>query len=286
MYYLIIIAVVLFGVGFATQDVYRKMRGDNLKISLQFALIGSIAGFIVLFAYNKFRFEFTPFTLLMSFATAISGIAFTFCSFKALGIINLSLYSVFSMLGGMLLPFVQGIALYGEKMTVAKGVCLVLITAALALTIEKGGNKKAILYYLGVFMLNGASGVIAKFFTEGAYAKTSATGFSVLSVLCLVLLCAVLLPFFPKKKHPTMPITWTSSAVAAANGIINKVANLLLVFALATVDASVQYPMVTGGVMIVSTAICYLQRKKPTVKELCSVALAFLGTLALFLIPV
>ena len=61
---------------------------------------------------------------------------------------------------------------------------------------------------------------------------------------------------------------------------------LLLVFALATVDASVQYPMVTGGVMIVSTVICYLQRKKPTVKELLSVALAFLGTLALFLIPV
>ena len=190
------------------------------------------------------------------------------------------------MLGGMLLPFVQGIALYGEKITVAKGVCLVLITAALALTIEKGGNKKAILYYLGVFVLNGASGVIAKFFTEASYTKTSATGFSVLSVLCLAVLSGALLPFFSSKKYPTTPFTWSSTAVAAANGVINRVANLLLVFALATVDASVQYPMVTGGVMIVSTVICYLQRKKPTVKELLSVALAFLGTLALFLIPV
>ena len=66
----------------------------------------------------------------------------------------------------------------------------------------------------------------------------------------------------------------------------NKIANLLLVIALAHVDASVQYPMVTGGVMIVSTAICFFGKKKPQKKELISVALAFLGMLALFIIPI
>jgi len=52
------------------------------------------------------------------------------------------------------------------------------------------------------------------------------------------------------------------------------------------VEASVQYPMVTGGVMIVSTVISCFGKNKPSVKELASVGLAFIGMLTLFAIPI
>jgi drug/metabolite transporter (DMT)-like permease len=68
--------------------------------------------------------------------------------------------------------------------------------------------------------------------------------------------------------------------------VINRVANLLLVFALVYVDSSVQYPMVTGGTMIVSTLISCFGEKKPKRKEAMGVGLAFLGMCALFFIPV
>ena len=55
--------------------------------------------------------------------------------------------------------------------------------------------------------------------------------------------------------------------------------------ALSHVDASVQYPMVTGGVMIVSTLLCLFGPKKPSRRELLSVLIGFAGMLALFLIP-
>jgi len=61
-------------------------------------------------------------------------------------------------------------------------------------------------------------------------------------------------------------------------------ANFLLVIALANVDASVQYPMVTGGTIIVSTALSFWDVKKPTSREMFSVGLAFVGILSLFLI--
>ena len=77
-----------------------------------------------------------------------------------------------------------------------------------------------------------------------------------------------------------------AGAVSAGNGALNKIANFILVLALARVDASVQYPMVTGGVIIASTLICYLGDRRPSRRELISVGLAFLGMLALFLIPV
>ena len=47
-----------------------------------------------------------------------------------------------------------------------------------------------------------------------------------------------------------------------------------------------QYPMVTGGTMIVSTLICFFGDKKPSEKEMISVGFAFVAMLLLFLIPV
>jgi drug/metabolite transporter (DMT)-like permease len=80
--------------------------------------------------------------------------------------------------------------------------------------------------------------------------------------------------------------SFAGTAIGAASGIANKIANLVLVIALAHVDASVQYPMVTGGVMIVSTLICFFGKNKPSKKEVLSIIVAFIGLLLLFAIPI
>lgn len=286
MYALIVLSVVMFGITFAIQDNYRKLRGSSLKISLQFAFIGGVGSVIVLLIANGFKVEFTPFTLIMSLAGTLIGIGYTFCSFKALGIINLSLYSLFSMLGGMLLPFLQGIIIYDEDFTLAKGVCLVFIVVALALTVEKGEKSKGFIYYAGVFALNGLSGVFSKIFTSSTLPKTSDTGYTLLSSICLVVISLAILLIFFRKKDDAPKIGIKDTSLALASGAINKIANLLLIIALYYVEASVQYPMVTGGVMIISTLICFLQKQKPSKKEIASIILAFIGMLALFVIPI
>lgn len=286
MYYaLILLSVVMFGGCFALNDEYRKINGSSIKISLQFSLISSAAGFLVLLIMNGFKIEFSLFTLAVAAAAALSGFGFTFCGFKALGRINLSLYSLFSMLGGMVLPFLQGIIFYSEAFTVAKAVCLAFIVLALMITVEwRGGKRGGVIYYIGIFVLNGLSGVLSKIFEASSYEKTSARGYSILICLCSIVLSAIALLIMRKAEAPKP--TPLSLGIGAASGITNKVANLFLVIALAHVDASVQYPMVTGGVMIVSTAICFFGKKKPSKKELISVSLAFLGMLALFIIPI
>ena len=144
MYYaLIFIAVAMFGGCFALNDVYRERRGSSLKISMEASFIGAVAAIICLIIINKFKFEFTPFTLIMSIISAVNAIGFTVFSFKALNSINLSLYSLFSMLGGMALPFAQGIIFYDEKITVAKVVCVVFICLALACTISSTRASKS-----------------------------------------------------------------------------------------------------------------------------------------------
>lgn len=297
-YVLILISVLMFGGGFALQDVYRKKRGSGLLISMESSCIGSVAGLVVLLIINGFCLEITPFTLLMAVWTALNGMAFTFCSFRALEYINLSLFSLFTMLGGMALPFFQGILFYNEHFTLAKGVCIVFICTSLICTVQKGDKKSRVIYYVGIFIFNGLSGVISKIFTESNYVKASAAGYSILIAIATALLSGIAwfvmcvskrrkglenVDDMQKISNKNLLISY---GIGGLQGAINKIANFLLVIALSYVDASVQYPMVTGGTMIVSTVISFLGDKKPSKKEVLSVALAFLGMLALFLIPV
>jgi drug/metabolite transporter (DMT)-like permease len=260
---------------------------------MESACIGAFAGIIVLLAIDGFAFEYTPFTLLMAVLTALNGMAFTFCSFRALDYINLSLFSLFSMLGGMVLPFFQGILFYGEDFTFAKGVCVVFIIMALLCTLEKSEKKKGMVYYVGIFVLNGMAGVISKIFATGTLPKTSAAGYSVWCAAVTILLSGIAwIVLVQREKRRALvavlrekKVMLQSYGIGALCGAVNKVANFLLVLALVHVDASVQYPMVTGGTMIVSTALSFFGEKKPNKREMLGVFLAFMGMLALFLIP-
>lgn len=286
MYFgLIFISVALFGGCFAINDAYRKMRGSSIQISLQFSLISSLGGLLVLLAANRFTVYSTPFTLFMAVLAAVNSCAFTFCGFKALGSINLSLYSLYSMLGGMLLPFLQGILFYGEEITVAKVVCCVFIVAALLLTVKSEKKRGGTIYYIGIFMLNGMAGVLSKIFTSAPYPKADASSYSILSAFSSAVISGLILAIFFRQKEGAPKNTLKSVAVGSVGGIANRVANLLLVIALAHVDASAQYPLVTGGVIIVSTVICFFRENKPSQKEVLSVILAFIGMLALLVIP-
>lgn len=295
-YGLILLSVVMFGGGFAIQDLYRKKRGSGLMISMESACIGAVAGLVALLALNGFSFEFTTFTLLMALWAALNGIAFTFCTFKALDYINLSLFSLFAMLGGMILPFFQGILFYDEGFTLAKIVCVVFVCAALLCTIEKGAKKSGVIFYVGVFVLNGMSGVISKIFTASELPKTSAAGYSVWIAVVTVVLSGVAWLIMAKQERGRQSggqdgkvekkALVQSYALGALYGAVNRVANFILVFALVFVDTSVQYPMVTGGTIIVSTVISCFGDRKPNKKEIISVILAFVGMCALFFIPV
>ena len=105
-----------------------------------------------------------------------------------------------------------------------------------------------------------------------------------LSALATVLLAGILfLPFGRKKQQSLTP---RAALYAVGGGALNRFANFILVLSLAHVDASVQYPMITGGVMIVCTLSALLLGEKPSRREICSVVLAFLSLLAPLCIPI
>lgn len=281
MYYgIVTIAVLMFGIQFYLNDKYQKENGTGTSSVFIFSFISAVVGVICLAIINRFDFSFTPFTLIWAFVTALNLVLCSICTLKALEKVNLSVYSLFSMLGGMVLPFVVGLVFYNEPMSAAKVVCVTLVVLSMLITVNWKNKTGGELYYVGVFILNGMSGVLSKIYESATYPKVSSAGYSLwIAVMSVAITAAVLIAIFKQVKRPNIKAVLYS----AGGGALNRIANFLLLIALAVLPASVQYPFVTGGVIIVSTVIAALTKQKPSKKEIFAVALSFIGILALLL---
>lgn len=275
-YFLVIIAVVLFSLQFLFNQRFEQSRGEGLDSALEFSLYKSIIIVVIMLIISGFKVRITAFSLIMSVIYAFSGIAMTVFSMKAFAVANLSVYSVFSMLGGMLLPFVLGVGFYDEELTPFKVICCGLIVVSVLLNIKKGRqDKKAILYYMAVFVLNGMAGVISKIHQSSERPHSDSSGFMMLTSLVTVAICAVWL-ILKNKKIPV--IKGKELLFASGYGVFNGIGNLFLLMSLVHLPASVQYPLVTGGVMLFSTLISSVRKEKITAKEYIAAAVSFIAS--------
>ncbi|MBO5396846.1 MAG: EamA family transporter [Clostridia bacterium] len=282
LYYgILLAAVTMFSFQFLFNGIFEKEYGNGLRAMFVFSAGSSLVGFLILLIINGFKFEFTWFSLLMAFFAALDSIGYTYFSLKALGRINLSLYSMFSMLGGMILPSVVGILFYNEELTVGKGICYALLMLSLLLSSKKGEKKSGYFYYMGVFVLNGMSGVLSTIFQNAPYEKTSAAGYSMLISLLALVICLLFLPFV---KGSTEKLTKKALVSMGGYGVLCRVGNYLLLIALAHLPASAQYPFVTGGVMIISTIISLFTKNKPSKREITGVAISFAALIILMFV--
>lgn len=276
MYFLVIIvAAVMFSFQFVFNDGFRREAGSSLNASLKFTLYSSFAGLIVLLVINKLHMEVSLFSVLTACVYSAVCISLSYASIKAFSYANLSVYSVFSMIGGMVLPFLYSI-MCGEEFKAIRLVCCVLIALSVTMSIKKGEHsKKATKYYVLVFVLNGLVGVISKFHQSYPNLCVDSGSFMILTKITAVLFSLILLLL---KKERNFFVSKKALIYSGLHSILNSVGNLLLLIALLHLPASVQYPVVTGGVIIVSTLIDIIRREKITQKELLAAGIAFVAT--------
>lgn len=280
-YLLLIIATILFAFQFFFNQQFQRLRGNTLEASLTFSTYVHIVICIAMLCINGFRWRWSWFSAGMALIRAVMDVTFGYCSIQALACANLSVYSTFSMLGGMLLPFAYGVAFAGESFTLPKFLCCLLISLALFLTVQPGKHsRKSVFYYFAVFTLNGLYGVVAALHQKMPELAVDSQSFSAISSLFTVIIAVgismIKLKNFPVLKKPEIKF-------AGLFGIFCGTGNLLLLIALKQVNASVQYPIVTGGTMVMSTVICLLRKEKLTKRDVVATVIAFAATILIIL---
>ena len=283
-YGVLALSSIMFGFMFFFKQMYsiNYKEENTIRAMAIFNFIGGIIGIISLLIVNGFRFEYTHFSLIMAVISTINTMLFSFCSLKAFGKINLSLYSVFSMLCGMALPFAAGILFYDEPLTLGKGLCFAIITLALFLTVEKREGKSGWIYYAGVFICNGMAGVISKAFQAAPFEKTSSAGYSILCSVCGLAFGLILVIIY---KPSFKKLNWKVLVGLGGSNALSRIANWMILVALSYLPASAQYPFITGGTMVVSTVIAYVTHQHPSKKEIAAVALSVVAMVIVALVP-
>ncbi len=290
-YGFLIAAAFLYSLMFLTNRGYQRNNGTGLRAALTFSMYTSLIALVIFLVFTAigkisgwgvlsgFKLEFSWFSTLLATISSFILIGYSIFSIKALGSVNLSLFSIFAMLGGMLLPSLYGLIFSGEPLTWGKIACYVMIAVALILTFEKGekSEKKSLIYCFGVFLLNGLSGVVTSIHCEPQFAHLAVssedftmTNRAINVVLCLV---AILIVY---KKFPKIDLRDIGNV--SGNAFCSGMGNLLQLIALVSLESSVLFPIVTGGTMLFSTAVSLFIGEKPKAKTIIASVLAAAST--------
>ena len=282
-YIIISLAVVCFAGQFTFTKLYEGALRQTTITALVMLIETSLIGAMLFLFVGGFQVQFTPSSALLALCLAVVMVPYYMIGIKVLSLGSLAVYSMFMMLGGMLVPFFYGVWLLDEPLSVAKIVGTLLLSLFIIIQSLCQGNTAVserkrcgglfILLCVLIFFINGATGVIAKAHQLSAD-PVDEVSFTVTSCALTALLSTLMLPFACLKSKGTAKAEITSSLMPkpllsmSLIGVAAYVGNFLHLKAAAAVPASVQFPLVSGGVIVLSALVsAFVFRERLSVKE-------------------
>ena len=198
-YVLVISAALMFSLQFFFNQGYQKASGKGLSQSLNFTAYTSILTIFIMLVLGGFKVQISSLVIMISCINAINSILYSYAAIRAFEKANLSVFSVFAMLGGMILPFLYGVIFNGEPMSWTKGACVVLIILALAITIKGEKNiGRGVIFYIIVFISNGMGGVLSTIH-QNSQNPVSSESYMIWKSIITVAVCAIIMLIVYKK---------------------------------------------------------------------------------------
>ena len=312
MYYAMLIgASFLFGSQFMVTKAFEKNYGKTVRASLSFSLLYSLfAGaifFIIKLISSGTVFNLNSFSLCMAFGLSLVNILSSAIGIKTLALGDIAVYSLFLMLGGMIVPFFAGIVFLKESVSVCNliGVAIMIIALCLPVFFGKqnknageaqtdGDTKKktSVFFYVlcvFLFILNGLSSTLSKFNSvrEGAALGAEFTFYTYGIQFVISLAAFALTTALGKsdktqneKKQPVILFRPVAIGCGAAFGAVNGTAFLMSSVAAEHVVAVAQYPLITGATILFSSLLAFLfYREKPTALQLVQIVISLAATI-------
>ncbi len=304
-----------FAVNFSVVKFYQKYFADGLKSTLLYPVIYSVAMTLFPLVLNGFKLQANLFAVLMALLLAFILIMQNIITIFAYKNGKVSISTMFLMLGGMLLPYIYGIIFSSEKPSVFAIIGMVVLTVSLFIPlIEKKQSEKVkplfIFLCLIIFLLNGSNGVVCVIHQKSA----SAIDTNSFLAWCGIFQFALSLPVYlvysliskakiknaapaaasepvlaslpektglEKRLASIRPIykTLISIACVLTAVLISCSGSLSQLIAAKTMDSTVLFPIITGGmIVLMSISGSVLFKEKMTLSILIGIILSAIGT--------
>ena len=175
-YFILFFAVLCIAVQFGVNKIYQKNFARGLKDMIFFPLTCGVvnAVFFTLLSFILYGKppEFSAFSCVMSAVLAVVGTLSALAGILVMKYGKMSVYSVFMMLGGMILPYFYGLIFLNETISAARIAGLIILICALPFSAagpqekNSGAKKTPLKFYYAlcvlIFLLNGTTSIISK----------------------------------------------------------------------------------------------------------------------------
>ena len=134
-YFILFLAVLCIAAQFNINKAYQKKFVRGMKDIFFFPFAGAIVNLIFFILLSLIFYgglpDFSMFSFVMSIIFGIVGALSSLVGILIMKYGKMSVYSVFMMLGGMMLPYFYGLFFLGEDISIARIVGLVILIFAL-----------------------------------------------------------------------------------------------------------------------------------------------------------
>ena len=312
------LAVICIAAAFVLTKAYQKRYANNAGSLLFFPIPAAVVSLLFFLCLTGFKPGFTPFTFVMALSYALAVTTYSVLGLIIVRLGKLSVYMIFLMLGGMLIPFLYGIIFLNETLTAIRITGMIILIVSLFAPFlrlpgkdagqaqslsdnnaPRGSQKIFISLCVCVFVLNGCVSTISKVHQINPAALDtnqflvwinffnlvlSASAFSIYKLYeCRRKKC------FKKyeasiQTEPMAKAKTASFALALALlvtiALINCGGGMLMMTGAKSLPASVMFPMVTGGtIVLTSLAGLIFYKEKINLPLGIGLALTLMGTL-------
>jgi len=298
-YLLILLAVILLALQFSTNKLYQLRCGNTAAASLTFSTLSglttSVLFFILTLATGE-TFTVTPYSLMMAAIIAVLGCTYTFIGFKIMAFGSMSVFMMFLMLGGMLLPYLFGVFWLDEAISAGRIIGVILLVISMVFPVlskDRSGGVIFVLLCAAVFTLNGGVSITSKLHqinTEFASCGTTTFVFLTNFMNCVISALGLLIMRLTGSKMTVedreatvMQVIRKNVRVIAliivGNAAFGGLSYMFQLIGAANVPASVLYPLVTGGSVVLSAVAGLLFfKEKPDKVSAIGLLLSFAAT--------
>lgn len=286
-YIMLVIADLLLAWGFAINKVYQKKEGVSPASGFKFNALVGIFTAVIFFAVNGFKCEFTMYSFILATLMNCLAMAYSVISFRILKSGSMAQYTMFLMTGGMAVPYIWGLLFLNEEFSILRTAALLIIAAGIVLSnfTKDKTDKTQLILCVAVFFLNGFVSVVSKLHqVEVTFETVNATEFIIIGNLSKFVIAGILFLLSKDKeeKEETQRATGSYGFVmimCALSAIVGGVSYFIQLEAASTLPATVLYPFITGGSIVLSSLAGWLFFKDKLSKQLIlGIICCFIGT--------
>lgn len=285
-YFLVLSSVVLLALNFIVVKIYQQKTDTSVKSRALFSVYASLCMFAFFFVANGFSLQISPYSLLNALVRAACAFAYVLIGYRVIAQGSMALYTLFLMSGGMLVPTVVGWLFLDEAVTPLRLLGVVLIVAAITLN-NSGMTRprlRVILWCVLIFLLNGLVSVFSKLHQiHTAYGAVGTTDYMLISAV-FTMMMGLGTVCFPTKRESCAPprpkrYRWLALVIAAVSSVMDGLSSFLQLEGAKSLPASVLYPMVTGGSIVLTALFALLFfGERLTKKEWIGIGICMAGT--------